>query len=293
MSEKWQVAPGATPRVIEVGSGRPVTGLKVALVGGHVDVLGGGESDLATVEVHEVEGEELTVSWDGSTLAIKHGVDAEGLLEKMKQWSRGDRERRRARISIRVPDTCSASLATVSAAVVVGSLRHDAKVSTVSGDITGDDLVGALKLNTVSGSIDVHAVTGSLKANTVSGHVVLHDCAVDAAKLNTVSGDILLDLTAPTVDVRSSSVSGDVTLRCPLDRGYDVTVSSVSGATVVDGRRGERGSKGTHLQEGSGGVQVKANSVSGDVVLLRPETAEHSDRNDRPDQTDQDGGAPA
>lgn len=281
MSEKWQVEPGSA-QVIEVGSGRPVTGLKVALIGGHVDVVGGGAAGVATVEVHEVEGEPLTITWDGSTVVVKHGADAEGLLERVKQWKSGDRSRRRARISIRIPDSCGVSLATVSATVVVGALRHGAKLNTVSGDVTGDDLQGAVRLNTVSGSVEVHAVTGSLKANTVSGHVVLHDCSVDEARLHTVSGDILLDLTGPRVDVRSSSVSGDVTLRCPLDQGYDVVVNSAGGATIVDGRQGERGSKTARLHEGAGAVRVRANAVSGDVVLLRPEPATSDDADSDP-----------
>jgi hypothetical protein len=75
-------------------------------------------------------------------------------------------------------------------------------------------------------------------------------------------------------------VSGDVTVRAPLT-GFDVEANTASGSIVVDGRQLSKGfgggSKGHervgHLREGDGALEIKANAVSGSIVVLRSSEA--------------------
>ncbi len=79
-----------------------------------------------------------------------------------------------------------------------------------------------------------------------------------------------LDLVNGAATISSSSVSGDVTVRSPL-RGYDVRANTAGGQVVVDGRELRRGphAAGGQLTEGDGALRVKANAVSGSIVVLR------------------------
>ena len=62
----------------------------------------------------------------------------------------------------------------------------------------------------------------------------------------------------------------DVTVRSPLG-GYDVRANTPGGQVVVDGRELRHGpyAAGGQLTEGDGALRVRANAVSGSVVVLR------------------------
>src|SRR5699024_2025383 len=110
-----------------------------------------------------------------------------------------------------------------------------------------------------------------LRTNAVSGEVTVHSSRLDPIKLNTVSGDITLDLLSGHCEVKSNSVSGDVTIRIPSGSGYAVTAHSTSGHAIADGVElsGKPGRKGGQLSDGDEALKLTANSVSGDVVILR------------------------
>ncbi|NNG39278.1 DUF4097 family beta strand repeat protein [Flexivirga sp. ID2601S] len=270
MTEKWQIS---EPRTLDVGGeGERVRALTIGLVGGHVDVVTHDDSPTARVEIHEVVGPPLEVSWDGSTVKVAH-VKAEGqsLWETLKSLGGGVTQKARARVSVSIPQDARASVSTVSADAVVSGIHAATKLNTVSGDITADDLVGDIDVNGVSGVFEGHDLRGTLKVNTVSGSMTVHRSALDPVKLNGVSGDITLDLTQARTNIDSNSVSGDVTVRLPAGGGYRVRVSTMSGAAIVDGVAlgGKPGKRGGEASEGDESLRLKASSVSGDVVVLR------------------------
>ena len=142
---------------------------------------------------------------------------------------------------------------------------------------------GSTIVNTVSGSTECADLVGEVKLNSVSGAITIQGSDIPKARINTVSGEIALDLVNTHVDVQSNSVSGDVTIRAPFS-GYAVTASSATGQVIVDGqslRGGKRGrmpSGGTAdgapgqsgtLRSGAESLRLRANSVSGDVILLQ------------------------
>ncbi len=268
MSEKWEVT---EPRVLDIGDeGERVRQLTVGLVGGRVDVVTH-DAPTARLEIEEVVGRPLRISWDGRKLKILQiNESGESLWSTIKNFT-GNRGADQARISVAVPRETKTSVSTVSASSLVSGLRAELKANTVSGGVTVDDIEGDTSLNTVSGSVEAHALTGSLRTNAVSGEVTVHSSRIDPIKLNTVSGDITLDLLSGHADVKSNSVSGDVTIRIPADDGYAMTVHSTTGHAIADGveMSGKQGRKGGRLTDGDEALTLTANSVSGDVVVLR------------------------
>jgi hypothetical protein len=285
MAEEWLVD---GPRVIDVGNDRErVEKVVVAIIGGHVDIVTHDEGYGARVEVSGVDGLPLRVSWDGRTLKVMHGKDGESsfldTLRRIVEQMSGQR----ADVSISVPASARASVSTASAPIVASGLRRGLTANTVSGEMTISDVQGRSTVNTVSGATECADLAGEVKINSVSGAVTVQSSDIPRARINTVSGEIALDLLNGRLDVQSNSVTGDVTIRAPFT-GYAVTATSATGQVIVDGQSlhsggrsgmppggwgdgipGSSGGKGATLRSGDESLTLRANSVSGDVILLR------------------------
>jgi hypothetical protein len=270
MAQDWQID---GPKVLDIGNENETVGkLKLGMVAGRVDIVTHDDSPTARLEVHEVDGQPLMVTWDGWTLKISHVKDREGSLwESVKSFSL-DKGKRSARISLSVPATTDINASTVSAEALINGVRATVKTNTVTGSLTLDDIVGDVDANTVSGDIECHGLQGDFKGNSISGALTVQASRLRQIKLNTVSGDITLDLTDGTAQIQSNSVSGDVTVRIPSGGGYDVAAHTASGHVVIDGRSMNGDGpfhRGGQLSEGDKALVIKANSVSGNVVVLR------------------------
>ena len=270
MSQEWQID---GPKVLDIGDEHEtVRRLKLGLVAGRVDIVTHDDSPTARLEVHEVEGRPLLVRWDGSTLKISHVKEKDGnLWDNLKSFS-ADKGKRSARVSVSVPATTEINASTVSADALINGVRAMVKANTVSGSLTLDDIVGDVSANTVSGEIECHALKGDFKGNSISGALTVQASRLGQIKLNTVSGDIALDLTDGHAQIQSNSVSGDVTVRIPQGGGYDVAAHTASGHVVIDGQSMNGGApyqRGGELSDGDKALVIKANSVSGNVVVLR------------------------
>ncbi len=284
MTENWTIE---GPRVLDVGgAGETVTALDVSLIGGHVDVVTHDDSPTARVEVTEVSGKPLEVTWDGSHLQVRHspvpgglaglgnlselfGSGSSAFLAGLKDRFAGI-DRNTARLSVSVPVGSRVEVLTVTATALVSGVGADVAVKTVSGSLTVDDVVGRTSITTVSGEVEARRLDGASAVRSVSGAVTVQASALPSADVRTVSGDITLDLTNGTAAITAHSVSGDLTVRAPY-AGFDVTASSVSGAVVAGGRRlgdGSRPAAKGHLREGDGGLRITAKTVSGTVTLL-------------------------
>lgn len=266
MAQQWEID---GPKVLDIGGeGERVDRLTVALVGGHVDVVTH-DAPTAQVEVQEVVGPPLKVTWNGHKLEISH-VKHEGgnLWETLKSF--GGSMQIKAVVSVAIPNDARTDINTVSAGAVVSGIHARTSLNTVSGDVTADDIDGRMEINGVSGTFEGHQLSGRLEANTVSGSITVHDSVLDPIELNGVSGDITLDLTNNNTRVESNTVSGDVTVRVPTGGGYRVKVSTMSGAAIVDGvKLGGKWHRGGEARDGDESLRLEASSVSGDVVVLR------------------------
>jgi len=263
--EKWLIHPGDT-RVIDV---EDVRRLKIGLVGGQVDVVAHDEPGVR-IEVHEVTGKDLRIEADGDTVEIDHPqLRWDNFLEVFRNFGSGGPK---AEISVAVPRDIALTLGVVSASALVSGLAADAKLNTVSGDIIVDGHTGDLSANAVSGDVQVRGLAGALSANSVSGDVAATG-QLRKASIDTVSGAMLVDSTGPVQAVNLNTVSGASTVR--LDEGYpaNYVTRSVSGKVLVDGvvrSSSTPTSWVSSVGELNGSfVDVRANSVSGDITVLR------------------------
>jgi len=263
--EKWLVT---GPKVIDLELVRSV---KISLIGGKIDVIAHDEPG-ARVEVHSVSGRDLKVSIDGDVLEIDHPqLSWDNFIEVFKSF----KGNAKADISIMIPRDASLKFGVVNAGALISGLRTDARVNSVSGDIVIDDIVGDLDINTVSGEISVSDQEGVLNAHTVTGDITVTG-ALRKFSADGVSGTVFLDLTGVPEEISNNTVSGDLTVRLDQDVPARFTLNSVSGTLQVDSTitRGTRGRGFNHTSGTLDGkwVEVKANSVSGDITSVRRAT---------------------
>ncbi|MDT0156090.1 DUF4097 family beta strand repeat-containing protein [Microbacterium sp. ARD32] len=273
MTEKWLIAPGEE-RVIDIAS---ATRLKVGLVGGQIDVVAHDEPGIR-IEVHGVTTKDLRVESDGTQIEIDHPqIGWDNFLEVFRNFGSGGPK---AQISVAVPRGISLSLGVVSAGALVSGIRNDIKLNTVSGDIIADEVTGDLSVNSVSGDVQLRALTGSVSANSVSGDVAVTG-ALRKATIDTVSGSVLIDALGDVNTINLNTVSGAVTVRLDETLPANYVLRSMSGKLTVDGVQRSSGGPsnytGQHGELAGSFVDVRANTVSGGITVLRQARATVAD----------------
>ncbi|WP_110589794.1 DUF4097 family beta strand repeat-containing protein [Microbacterium suaedae] len=261
VQEKWIIQPGEA-RVIDVAD---VTRLKTALVGGQIDIIGHDEAHVR-VEVHSVAAKELRIEVTGTELEIDHPqLRWDNFLKAFGHFgSSGPR----AEISVAVPRSIELSLAVVSANALVAGLEADATINAVSGDVLVDGMTGDLNTHAVSGDVQVRGLVGAFSSDMVSGDIAVSG-EVSKTDVNTVSGAVFIDATGPLQEASLNTVSGATTLRLDDDYAASYSIHTLSGRVQVDGVARSRNHAG-HAGVLSGMfADVRANSVGGDVTVLR------------------------
>jgi len=126
----------------------------------------------------------------------------------------------------------------------------------------------------VSGEISATGLDAEVEAATVSGDIRIS--TTDVASANTVSGSIEASLgrTDWSGSLRFNSVSGDITVALPDNPSLDVRFNSLSGDIQSDFPltiQGRRSFVGSNLRGavGGGGPELRINTVSGDLRLLK------------------------
>jgi len=262
--EKWLVAPGQS-KVIDLAL---VRRLKVTLIGGTVDVVGHDEPG-ARVEVHSVSGKELRISMDGDALEIDHPqLRWDNFIDVFSSF----RGSAKADISVMVPRDVAVKLGVVSAEALVSNLTAGARLNTVSGDIVVDGVTGALDVNAVNGEISVRDHSGPVSVHTVTGETTVSG-RIDRFTLDGVSGDVFLDVTGIPDTISTNTVNGSVMLRLGADVPARYLLNTVSGALQVDDhsirRSFGKGYEGSFGDLAGSWLELRANSVSGDISVVR------------------------
>lgn len=272
--EKWIIIPGQT-RVIDV---EVVRSLKVSMLGGQIDVIGHDEPG-ARIEVHSVTQRDLKISIDGDVLDIDHPqLRWDNVGDLLNAFGRNSAK---ASVSVLVPRSVAVSLGSVSADALVTGITARTRLSTVSGELQTEGLEGELVLHSVSGELSAQNHAGSVSADSVSGDITLSG-TIDRVKVDTVSGDVFADVDGRCDRIRVNSVSGGLTARLDDTLGAVYTVNTVSGTLQLDGQvvKGTRG-RGYHqsiagIEDFS--VEIAANTVSGDVSVIRRSPREPAGR---------------
>jgi hypothetical protein len=275
MSESWLVD---GPKVIEVGSAdAPVRRVKIVLVGGRVDVVAHDDPE-GQLEIQQVNGRALEVSWDGETLEVRHPQARwEGLLGSLADRMRGDRTSfdDSAEMSLAVPRDVALQIGTVSADGLAVGLSGPVELRSVTSTITLDRITGPVVAHTVSGSIEARGQTGDMRMDSVSGSFTVQSDGAPSLAAKTVSGTLVVDAGVGPLVVAFSSVSGGLVLRSADHTTYDADLRSVTGNVIVGGRRikGDFGAVKHRQADKGAAVRVKANTVSGDITLLAPDAS--------------------
>jgi Toastrack DUF4097 len=244
-----------------------VTGLRVRLIGGSVAVLA--TDGRPSLDVSSIEGDPLTVTYEGGVLTITHeNLTWEGLLK----WLRPNRHS--ATVTVTVPRKCPTQLGVVSATAVVSGISSRASVKSVSGGITLDGVTGDVDANTVSGALEAQGINGRLNFKTVSGDLTLADGWLERLDASVVSGDVTADVDLdPLGGMQVTTVSGEVTLRLPAEADARVNLHSMSGDVRSEFtelvRSSAPASRSVSGSLGAGSGQVSVTTMSGRVVLLR------------------------
>jgi len=156
-------------------------------------------------------------------------------------------------------------------------LTGPSEISTGSGDVRVDESRAELRIKSGSGDVDVARAAGSLAASTGSGDVEIGS-AGGAVVVKTGSGD--LDIAVARDDVSFMTGSGDMHVR-RTHRGRitikgassDVQLGIPAGTPVWTDISTVSGSIHSDLngagqpEEGADHVEVRAKTVSGDIVL--------------------------
>ena len=252
-----------------------VTGLRVRLIAGSVAVLA--TDGKASVDVSSIEGDPLTVTYEGGVLTIAHeNLTWEGLLK----WLRP--QRHSAAVTVTVPRKCPTQVGVVSASAVMSGISSRASVKSVSGGITLDGVTGDVDANTVSGALEAQGINGKLNFNTVSGDLTLADGWLERLDANGVSGDVTADVDLdPLGGLHVTTVSGEVTLRLPAEADAQVNMHSLSGDVRSEfpelKRTSAPASRSVSGSLGAGSGHVSVTTMSGRVMLLRRAGREQPD----------------
>jgi DUF4097 and DUF4098 domain-containing protein YvlB len=264
-TEKWLVS---EPKTIDLPF---ISTAKLSLLGGRVDVLGTDEPT-ARVEVSAVEGRELLVSVDGGTLTVDHPqLRWDNVLDAFRSFT----NKASATVTVLLPRSAEVKIGVVSADVLVSGMTGRIRVNTVSGDATVDSGRGELDLNSVGGRLTIRGHAGRVVAHTVSGDVSASG-ELAAFSCDGVSGDVFVDATIAPDRIDTNTVSGSTTLRLPAGAAARYTVNTVSGTAQLDGEvfkniHGRTQSTTSGSTDGTW-TDVRSNSVSGDIVVVRSAT---------------------
>ncbi|SED90475.1 Putative adhesin [Arthrobacter alpinus] len=254
--EMWSIS---EPQTLELAG---VAEVKVALIKGRFDIVVT-EGKTTTLEISEVDGQPLEVSFTNGTLKVEH-FNSSNWLQRLINFQ----QNATAVISIAVPAGTLVTASTVNAdGMVSGSARTTLR--TVTGSLMADATEGLLTLDTVSGEIIARDHRGTLVAKSVSGDVMASGDMSDI-RANTVSGNVSFDLHGVPVSLNAKSVSGDITVRIPRNVGVSVNATSASGTLLLDQERFSNLGQSTSAATGPDTPRLKAHTttVSGAVTIV-------------------------
>lgn len=158
-------------------------------------------------------------------------------------------------------DTATGPLAveTGSGDVRIEEATAELAVKSGSGDVLVVEAGAAAAVSTGSGQVQVWTARGPVVAKTGSGQLTVHEADADVS-LTTGSGDLTVR-TVRSGRVTVKGASGDVAVGIPAGTPVWTDISTVSGEI----RSGLRPTG--RPEDGAPHVEVRARTVSGDVVL--------------------------
>lgn len=249
----------------------------VWLGGGDLAVLPCGDGEPPRVEVHEVSGPSLSVTWSDGTLRVEHREPGEQVWAALRRAVTA-MALPSARLVLVVPPAARLTVRTATAAVYVEGLTDVVSVTTVAGAVTVRATSGTADVTTGAGAVTAARASGTLRVKTATGAVSVAGDRLRAARLATVSGRVDVALADSNCLVTSNTAAGALELRVPPGTGYDLTAHAPHGSVRIDDETvveaavdTESGGSGDpiHRGEGDRSLVVKARTLSGTISLRR------------------------
>ncbi|WP_265521866.1 DUF4097 family beta strand repeat-containing protein [Oerskovia flava] len=249
-----------------------VRSLVVQLTGGAVDVVADPARHQGVhVEVQEVSSRPLYITLRDGELRVAYDfAGIEGLVDRV----RGLRDKDSAVVRLTVPATVPVRAVAVGARVTVTGTRAALSASTVTGAVRTAGTAAPLTVKTVSGPVDVTEHTGDARVSTTSGAVALAG-RLGRVSVNTVSSAVSIVSPQTTPLVTAKTVSGAVSVRLGAGTGVNLRARSVSGKVVLDGAQlpgdAQRTTSVDHVDHESGApaAYLSTSTVSGTVTVSR------------------------
>ncbi len=141
----------------------------------------------------------------------------------------------------------------------IGSAQQELRIKSGSGDIMIGEADAAVSISTGSGDVEIGTSSGPASVKTGSGDLKVVEANTDVS-LSTGSGDLVIG-TAHRGRVIAKGASGDVQVGVPAGVPVWTDVSTVSG------RISSSLSGAGEPEDGADYVELRAKTVSGDIVL--------------------------
>jgi len=223
--------------------------------------------------------EELEISASKSSLHIsvqnrnERNIDSTVLKLMVPKGASIDAEAVSAGITVMGLDNEKLSASSVSGDVEVEATSEWVSIESVSGDVDFDGKTKRISAESVSGDLDLSGISGEIAATTVSGDMELQAGTIESAKLETVSGDIVIATeVSGNGRLTAESMSGDVAISLPSSQSALFKAQSFSGRITTDFGSVDQAKHGpgSHLKHmsGKGGAEVRVESFSGNIKLI-------------------------
>jgi DUF4097 and DUF4098 domain-containing protein YvlB len=223
-----------------------------------------------TVDLSLVSGKIRVTGWDQPDVKISASIesgelrfDANSSRVSLSVEDTDDSGNRRhhnvgeASYTVSVPRGSRLILEAVSGDITSSGSQGEIEANSVSGDVDVSNGVGEASVEAVSGSVHAAQINGNLRAESVSGEVRVENVTGNI-EATSVSGDVRL-IGARSRDVRTETVSGDITYSGSIDSGGRYSFESHSGTLKLNIPRGA-------------GAQFSVETFSGDVSADFPVT---------------------
>lgn len=139
-------------------------------------------------------------------------------------------------------------------------------ISTTSANVYLYDLtLSDLTISTISGLLDMYGCFDTVSITSTSGDVTLNGSATDVT-INSVSGNVFLTCDHRLLNLNVNTVSADMSIFLPVDLGFYLEFSSVSG-DISSGSLDLYAEKNITHSYGDGKAELYLETISGYVYL--------------------------
>lgn len=256
------------------------------------------------VKISNVSGSVAITAWDRPEIDVQarlgSGVERVDVIQengggviKVILRQNSDRDGNAA-LEVRIPADSQLEVSTVSASIVVESVRGKIRLQSVSGevrtDVAGADMevktvsgsivlrgsgqLADMRVSTVSGSISLTRGAGEFEASTTNGEVNAALEPARSVRMRSTSGNLKFSgRLLRDANMEAETVSGSIAIQATSESGYEYDVSAFSGSIRncfgKDAVRTSQYAPGSRLngKHGDGNASVRLKTLSGSIDL--------------------------